>query len=182
MAWYPFESASNHYHGITFDVPKGQPVDFFALDDFEGDVVATWKPVRVIVSKDKKRKRGDFPCFSNFPPIFGARAVEVLRPFLTHCDLLPLDCADEPLVAINPPKLHGALDCEKSKVDWFVPGKHAMTIHRYVLRGDQVPGEPIFRLAERRSLTLLSEAFHEAVVRNGLKGLLFFPLDATWEP
>lgn len=180
MTWYGYQRDSNHFYGT---VPDPDVVDPFRFIDFEPEAIPLWKPIRLHISKERRLKRGNFPGFTSFPPIFDARALETLRPLLNSCDILPIDCPTETLVAINPPILSGALDHEKSRIDWFEgeEGDHALTLHSLVFRGEFAANAPIFRLAERKSFVVVSEAFRRAVETHNLLGLSWVPLDATWE-
>ena len=109
MAWYEFHHMANHFHGITPALPPEELPFLFPLEDFEPAAISNWQPRPVIISNDKRRRRGDFPCFTSMPPVLNARALDALRPLLSGCDVLPLLCDEEPLVAINPPILATAL-------------------------------------------------------------------------
>jgi hypothetical protein len=182
MAWYEFHHMVNHFHGITPVLPPEELPFLFHPDDFEPEAIPNWKAPHVQISKDKRRKRGDFPCFGSLPPVLNARALAALKPLLAHCDILPLICDEEPLVAINPPILFNALDRSESVAyAWFEDGRF-MNMSRPAFRGPRVPEEPLFRLAEVRNVVFVSEAFREAVEKNKLKGLYFEPLEGTWKP
>jgi hypothetical protein len=182
MLWYEFAPMLNDYWGIVPVEPHNPPPFLFELDDFEPDAIPNWKPPRVKLAKEGRRRRGDFPCFSRFPPILNARALEALKPLLGHCDILPVDCVEEPLVAVNPPLLSNALDRNESVAyAWYEDGGF-MSMSRPAFRGPRIPEEPLFRLAEVRNLVFVSEAFLEAVEKNKLKGLYFKPLEGTWNP
>jgi hypothetical protein len=180
MKWYAFDPIVNDYWGIV-RLNETDPF-LFELEDLSPDGMKGWKPPRVKLAKEGGRKRGDFPCFSSFPPIFTANALELLKPLISQCTILSLICDEEPLVAINPPMLFNALDPDESTVDWFEEGKRAMTIEKYVFHRDEVSRHPIFRLRELENVSIVSEEFREAVEKNKLKGLYFQPLDAEWKP
>jgi hypothetical protein len=181
MTWFSFNTMINDYWGIVPSEPIQAGSLFFPPDDFEPEAVKAWMPPRVKLAKEGRRKRGDFPCYSSFPPILGQRALSSLRPLLSHCDLLPLVCDEEPLVALNAPMLRGALDVKLSEVEWFEEGKRAMLIHKFVFRGEEVKRHPVFRIPERVNLTILSEAFRDAVAEHKLKGIRLEQLDAIWK-
>jgi hypothetical protein len=182
MAWYAFHHMANHFHGITPVLPPEELPFLFPLDNFEPNAIPRWKPPHVQISKDKRRKRGDFPCFGSLPPIMNARALTALKPLLSNCDILPLICDDEPLVAISPPLIANALDHDESVVDeWLLDGRY-IGISRRVFRGPRIPSEPIFRLIEDPGAVILSDQFRQAVEKHKLKGLYFEPLNAEWKP
>lgn len=184
MRWYALTHAANDFHGIGSVLSSEEEPFLFEVQDFEPSAIPKWRPRKVTIWSDRKRKRGDFPGFGRLPPVFNARALEALKPLLVNCDILPLDCAEEPLVAINPPILRGVLDHEQSEIDWFTEevGVGAVAIHRYVFRGAEMKRHPLFRLSERSNEPIVSDVFREAVEKHGLKGLQFLPLDATWMP
>lgn len=93
--------------GVVFDQFKGKPV---------GDA---WTPIPVKFKKGKRR--GDFPFLVTSIPVFSERALHVLKPLVADkIEVLPLECQEEPLYAINVLDVVHCLDYSQSKFEFFL--------------------------------------------------------------
>jgi len=144
---------------VLFDQFKGKPV---------GDA---WTPIPVKFKKGQRR--GDFPFLVTSIPVFSERALQVLKPLVADkIEILPLECQEEPLYAINVLDVVYCLDYSRSKFEFFLGNR---TIKKYAFKEGSIYGHHLFKLETERGV-LVSHRFKSLVEQNGLVGLTFKPV------
>jgi len=162
---------SDTYHSVCPCNSDGWNVLF---DQFKGKPVGdAWTPIPVKFKKGQRR--GDFPFLLTSIPVFSERALQVLKPLVANkVEVLPLECQEELLYAINVLDVVDCLDHSRSKFG-FISGYR--TIKQYAFKKGSIGGHHLFKLDETpQNDVLVSNRFKSLVEQNGLLGLTFEPV------
>jgi tetratricopeptide (TPR) repeat protein len=160
------------YHGIL----ARNADDWDVFDQFVGKPIGdAWIPIPVRF--EKSQQRGDFPSLVSHIPVFSERALHVLKPLVAdNIEVLPLECQEEPLYAINVLDLVDCLDYSRSKVRRF-PSGGIMFIEKYAFKEGSIDGHHLFKVEEAPLKGVLaSNRLKSLVEQNGLLGLVFKPV------
>lgn len=137
--------------------------------------VDEWRPLKVHLVRNKRRKICDFPSFVSGIPSFNEKALNTVKDLLTNkADILPLDCGDEKYFLIN---IYNKIDCidyDKAQCTRFEWG-HVSEFQKYAFIQEKLVDEHIFKIPEivRDNIVFVSEEFRERVISNGLFGFNF---------
>lgn len=155
--------------------------DFDAFDAFkQGPLIDTWKPIPFRLSREDSAKlvRSDFPCMTSDVLIMKSTAAQFVRSLgQPGLEILPLECDECDLWALNVLNVLEAVDMDKSEVVRFPSTGRLMTIARHVFHPEVVEGVPLFKIrALRRGPIYYGDSFVEQYRASGLTGLEFEPI------
>jgi hypothetical protein len=134
-----------------------------------------WKPLKMQIHRNKRRKICDNPNFVSGFPVLSEKAVDVVRDFLADkADILPLDCGDEKYFLIN---IYNKIDCidyDKTQYTEFESGR-VREFQKFAFIHDKLTNESIFKIPEiiGKSMVFVSDEFRERIIGNGLVGFNF---------
>ncbi|WP_442511338.1 imm11 family protein [Novipirellula sp. SH528] len=133
----------------------------------------------VLDEQDKVAPFNDFPCCDFYVPVFSARAVDVLREFLApNGELLPVRTSRGQYMAYQTRAIaEGILNVSRTVGDLRDNVPLFSDITKYAFYKSKLGGLTIFRVREDPSPVLVTNAFKDAVERNGLNG---FNLIRVW--
>lgn len=114
-----------------------------------------WTPIPVRIVKEEydgtKWMPATSPWLGSHALVFKEDAAIKLGAFLTDAgELLPLECADEPLYVWQPLCIVDALDIDSSDVSRFSDGR-LMRIRRHAFRSEMLDGVVAFKIPNLRS-------------------------------
>lgn len=171
---------------IYYYMPDSDNFQYAMLDDendwniitygFNGhSLKESWRPIRMYL--EKIGQRTSFPGLSMRVPAVTLHAWEIVKPFVSaEVEALPLDCREEPLIALNVTNVVDCLDLAHSKVKRFGDGS-IMEIEEYAFKDNCINNFYMFVLRELPlSGLLITERFREIIERNQLQGLKFVTL------
>jgi hypothetical protein len=157
--------ASDEDVSLSLDVPWGQRM------------ADNWVPMRVFWSAPEfpegEDTSTDFPSLQTVP-VFNARAAEALTDLIEgRVELLPLDVeGGDELYAVNVLRVKDALDEEASELKRFPNDpSRIMRIVRYAFDPEELAGETIFRIPQKKAYRYVTNPFVERVRESGLRGL-----------
>ncbi len=170
-------------------------------DDLESDITPgfgseetrLWKPtvLRKVWKAPKVIGRvgtyNDFPGINLIFPAFSRKACDALRDLLEpNGELLPLRSDVGEYYFYNITTVLDALDHERSRCEfWCDPPTTAIDIDYFAFHEKVIEDQPIFRIYEEPTVTIVSSAFVERVSIYGLAGMRFrkiwpLPIDVNW--
>lgn len=162
--------------GYELCLPLERPDLLIVHDTFAEEPLVGWKPIKAAVCSPyltgRPGRRAEAPYWHSSVLVLRQASLPVLSPLLEkHGELLPLECADEPLWIYHCTTFIDALDAARSTFTVFGPTKVVATTH---LLEERLVGIDAFRLAGRETAALfVSGAFVAAFGKAGFKGLKF---------
>ncbi|GIW96756.1 MAG: hypothetical protein KatS3mg111_0089 [Pirellulaceae bacterium] len=178
MYYYRYHPDANNYAGIML---RPEDRDVIKIRHVTSPIADEWVPVEVLDIEDNPSTHGDFPSLVNYNmiPVMSLRAWDALRPLIGYCcEALPIiHPSGKPYYIIHVMETIDALDEERSELSRNRVTGRVSAVYRYALRPASLSGKHIFKLPlESGDELLVDDAFRQAVVQHGLKGLLFNPI------
>lgn len=152
---------------------------------FKGQsMLSWWTPFKVWLREnsadDHLQVLGDFPRFTSGSLAMTTRARDALEDFLwQRGEFLELETY-LPLVLWNCTNVIDALDQSRTRGIRFPNGVGFISVAKYVMRGNRIDDEHIFKVPERIGSDLfISDAMGDAILEHGLTGLLLEPVEVS---
>lgn len=161
------------------DRSPGEIIDMKAHFRSGQTVGRAWTPwhVELFEGEDEDKKPiGNFPSLGGSVPLaISAQALEVLNTLIKdNVEVLDLMTHVGKFYALNV-FTSNCLDHSRSVFERFSDGG-IMRVDKYAFRPGTLKGKHIFRIPEVWSHTFVDDVFKQAVEKNRLKGLLFYPI------
>jgi hypothetical protein len=167
--------AAEGYEGIKLGVTD--LLGFY--DQFDGDGPTNWRPVGIEFSHRDQRTRGKLRPFdigihstSELLFISDRAMAEVGEMLRASGTLFPLVSARRSIQLFSPDVVMSALDEPGSTLRRFEGTHRIMRVEAYAFR-PAVSLPPVFRIPQERGGSFATEAFVDAFMAAGLKGLAF---------
>jgi len=165
--------------GVYVVRPKDESLATFQkLDFIDKREVKEWVPVPVFLDRhdsyrSEKRQPADFPTPNFGSLVLNKRGKLTLQSYLAHYgQLLPLDCAETSLWALNVTNIVDALDLDKSEIlDRDSMDPMCPNAVGFAFKPDRLVGVDVFRIPQvNLTQTFFTDAFVAEIKKHGLTG------------
>ncbi len=141
--------------------------------DFVGEsVAACWQPVPIIFAHKENKPRSDFPYLAGTLLVCNTKTLNIIQPTIANdVEILPLQCNEEALYAINVIPLTDALDPIPAGLEYSPTGFATFKAHAF--KPEMIAEKALFKIPQRRRLIYANDRFKSLIETNGLTGINF---------